>query len=268
MSVTINYSVAGGGGGSGGGGGAVTSVAGKTGAVTLSSTDLTNGSTLENVPINWDGTTPALVSSTNPIPAFGSNAFTYTGAGGATLDGNTYQTGDLALWNGTVFTKIVLGGGYLGSFASTSALQTAYPAASNVSCDALVSGVLYKSDGTTWNKKVQASTDLSDAAVLNQQSTNAQTGTTYALVLADAGQNVDMNNASANTLTIPLNSSVAFPVGTLITVTMAGAGATTIAGAGGVTLNKPSADSLTISAQYRTATLYKTATDTWRVLAN
>lgn len=266
MSVTINYSVAGGGGGAGGGG-AVSSVAGKTGAVTLASTDLTNGSTLENIPINWDGTTPALVSSTNPIPAFGSNAFTYTGAGGAVLDGNTFQTGDLALWNGTVFTKVVLGGGYLGSFGSTGALQTAYPAASNTACIALVSGVIYTSNGTAWQVKVQATTDLSDAAVLNQQSINAQTGTTYTLVLGDAGQDVDMNNASANTLTIPPNSSVAFPVGTLITVTMAGAGITTIAAGAGVTIVKPSARSLAISAQYETAQLFKVATDTWRVLA-
>lgn len=112
-------------------------------------------------------------------------------------------------------------------------------------------------------------TTLSAAApVLNQQTTNAQVGTTYTLVLTDAGKNIDMNNASANTLTIPLNASVAFPQWTLITVTMAGAGLTTIAGAGGVTLVKPTADSLTISAQYRTATLYKVATDTWRVNAN
>lgn len=143
------------------------------------------------------------------------------------------------------------------------------------------------------SKAILASTDLSDGAAINSsistntsniatntsnistltanatiQTINAQTGTTYTLVLTDAGQNVDMSNASANTLTIPLNSSVAFPVGTIISVTQAGAGTTTIAGAGGVTLVKPSADSLSISAQYRTAQLYKTATDTWRVLAN
>ena len=32
---------------------------------------------------------------------------------------------------------------------------------------------------------------------------NTQTGTTYTLVLADAGKVVEMNNASSNTLTVP-----------------------------------------------------------------
>lgn len=129
-----------------------------------------------------------------------------------------------------------------------------------------------------------ATTDLTDGAALNTsvttnttnistltaaqsvQTIDAQTGTTYTLVLADAGQNVDMNNAGANTLTIPLNATVAFPVGTIITVTQAGAGTTTIAAAGGVTIVKPTARTLSISAQYETATLYKTGSDTWRAL--
>jgi hypothetical protein len=142
----------------------------------LATTDLTDVATAitaalaakQNIPIFWNGTTPALVSSTNPVPAFGSNAFLYTGAGGAVLDGNTFQTGDLALWNGTVFMKEIFGGGYLGTFASTAALQTAYPAASNPACIALVVGVIYISNGTAWQVKVQASTDLSDSASLER----------------------------------------------------------------------------------------------------
>lgn len=107
------------------------------------------------------------------------------------------------------------------------------------------------------------------AAAQTVQALNAQTGTTYTIVLADAGKNVDMSNASANTLTIPTNASVAFPVGTIISVTMAGAGITTIAPVNGtVTLVKATADSLSISAQWKTALLYKSATDTWRVTAS
>src|SRR5689334_11950484 len=55
---------------------------------------------------------------------------------------------------------------------------------------------------------------------------NAQTGTTYTLVLGDAGKVVEMNNAASNTLTVPPNSSVAFPVNTVIEVFQLGAGAT------------------------------------------
>ena len=46
------------------------------------------------------------------------------------------------------------------------------------------------------------------------QTINAQTGTTYTLVLTDAGKIVTLSNASAITLTVPTNASVAFPVGT------------------------------------------------------
>jgi len=98
---------------------------------------------------------------------------------------------------------------------------------------------------------------------------NTQTGTSYTAVLADEGKIVEMNNASANTLTIPLNSSVAYPVGTVIQVTQLGAGTTSVQGAIGVTLNGATgADSVTgpiaaLSAQYDAVSLYKRATDTW-----
>lgn len=113
-----------------------------------------------------------------------------------------------------------------------------------------------------------ATTDLTDAHVLAEQTTNAQTGTTYSLALTDAGKNVDMNNASANVLTIPLNANVAFPIGTVVTVTQAGAGVTTVSPASGVTVTKPAARALAISAQTETAFLYKIGTDAWRVYCN
>jgi hypothetical protein len=92
---------------------------------------------------------------------------------------------------------------------------------------------------------------------------NAQTGTTYTLVLGDAGKVVTMSNASANTLTIPTNASVAYDVGTVINVMMIGAGTTTIAGDTGVTVNGTSAGSVDVSAQYQGVALLKIATDSW-----
>jgi len=91
---------------------------------------------------------------------------------------------------------------------------------------------------------------------------NAQTGTTYTLVLADGGKLVEMNNASANTLTVPPNSSVALPVGTQILVVQTGAGQTTLAAGSGVTINSKDGN-LKLSAQWCAATLIKRATDTW-----
>lgn len=92
---------------------------------------------------------------------------------------------------------------------------------------------------------------------------NDQTGTTYTLALTDAAHFVTMNNASANTLTIPDNATVAFPVGTVITVGQKGAGTTTIDAATGVTLNGVSGGQGDVSAQWATVMLRKTATDAW-----
>jgi hypothetical protein len=94
---------------------------------------------------------------------------------------------------------------------------------------------------------------------------NARTAS-YTLVLTDAGKQIDMSVAGANTVTIPTNANEPFEIGTVIWVCMQGAGITTINGPG-VTLQKPAAKSLSISAQYEMARLHKVATDTWRVNA-
>ena len=89
---------------------------------------------------------------------------------------------------------------------------------------------------------------------------NAQTES-YTLVLADKDKIVEMSNASANTLTVPLNATVAYPVGTQINIIQTGAGQTTVAATGGVTIN--STPGLKIRAQWSSATLIKRATNTW-----
>ena len=91
---------------------------------------------------------------------------------------------------------------------------------------------------------------------------NAQTGTTYTLVLTDAGKLVTLTNAAAITLTVPLNASVAFATGTTISLYQGGAGTVTVAAAGGVTIRSAQSN-LDIQYQYSMAALIKTATDTW-----
>ena len=90
---------------------------------------------------------------------------------------------------------------------------------------------------------------------------NTQTSA-YTLVLGDAGKIVEMNVSSACTLTIPLNASVAFPTGTVISVFQLGAGQLNIVGAGGVTID--SAGSKThLNVQYSSGALRKRGTDEW-----
>lgn len=85
----------------------------------------------------------------------------------------------------------------------------------------------------------------------------------YTAALADAETLIEMNSASATVFTIPPNSSVAFPIGTVIEVSRMGAGSVTIAQGSGVTIY-PS-NSQTVAAQYKSAFLRKQATDTWIV---
>ena len=91
---------------------------------------------------------------------------------------------------------------------------------------------------------------------------NAQTGTTYTLALTDAYKSVTLTNASAITLTVPPNSSVAFDIGTVITLDQLGAGQVTVAPGSGVTINSRGS-AFKLVGQYSTAGLKKIATDTW-----
>jgi len=113
----------------------------------------------------------------------------------------------------------------------------------------------------TTNKKIAVGngTDALDFAT-STLPINAQSAS-YTLVLADKDKIVEMSNASANTLTVPLNATVAYPVGTQINIIQTGAGQTTVAATGGVTIN--STPGLKIRSQWSSATLIKRATNTW-----
>ena len=94
-------------------------------------------------------------------------------------------------------------------------------------------------------------------------SINAQTGTTYTLVLTDAGKLLTVENGSAVTLTVPTNASVAFDVGTVIALGQLGVGLATVVGDTGVTINGTTPGNSALGGQYATASLTKIATDTW-----
>lgn len=92
----------------------------------------------------------------------------------------------------------------------------------------------------------------------------------YTAVLADQYQAlVPMNKATAVAFKIPTNASVAFPVGTVITVLNKGVGTCTISAVTAGTTTILSAGAVAASptlAQYKTAACIKTATDTWYVV--
>ncbi len=94
--------------------------------------------------------------------------------------------------------------------------------------------------------------------------------TDYTAVIADQYQQlVPMNKATAVAFKIPTNASVAFPVGTVITILNKGAGVCTISAVTSGTTTVLSAGAVAASptvAQYKTAACIKTATDTWYVV--
>lgn len=98
---------------------------------------------------------------------------------------------------------------------------------------------------------------------------NADATADYTAVIADAYQVlVPMNKATAVAFKIPTNASVAFPVGTAITILNKGAGAVTISAVTSGTTTVLSAGAVAAAptlAQYKTAVAIKTATDTWYI---
>jgi len=118
-----------------------------------------------------------------------------------------------------------------------------------------------------------ATGDILTAATVNGLVTftvnTAQTAD-YTAVLADQYQTLTpMNKATAIAFKIPTNASVAYPIGTALTVLNIGAGTCTISAVTSGTTTVLSASAVAASptlAQYKTAVCIKTATDTWYVV--
>jgi hypothetical protein len=111
------------------------------------------------------------------------------------------------------------------------------------------------------NSTKLATTAYADRIAQGVGSPNTQTGN-YTLALADAGKTVEQNLGTATTVTVPPNSSVAFPIGTIIEVARYGAGTVAIAAGAGVTI-RSRGGLLSIGNQYGAVSLRKRATDEW-----
>jgi hypothetical protein len=113
------------------------------------------------------------------------------------------------------------------------------------------SGVVF-SDGTQTKEGVPSQTPI------------IQKTASYTLsALTERDDLIEMGSSSALTLTIPLNSAVAFPIGTSLDILQTSTGQVTIAGAAGVTVN--ATPGLKLRTQWSSATLFKRAENTWVV---
>lgn len=107
------------------------------------------------------------------------------------------------------------------------------------------------------------------APAVRQVQASEQTATARTLAATDDGLTLRNNNASAQTITLPLNSAVELPVGFTCNLMQYGAGTVTITAASGVTLNGVSAGSCSIQTRYRgLATVTKIATNEWLVFGD
>lgn len=97
---------------------------------------------------------------------------------------------------------------------------------------------------------------------------NTQSGTNYSVTLADCANNtiIQMNNGSANTITIPLNATTAIPVGSFFYGFQLGAGQTSFAkGDPSIVFNSES-NYVKIGARYTAVMAVKVGTDQWNLI--
>lgn len=167
--------------------------------------------------------------------------------------------------------SVANGGTGISSFGSGVATWLGTPSSANLAAavtDETGSGALVFGTSPT----ITGAT-LGDAIIRQPLVTPSFTTNAYTLVLGDQGDILlASNGATAGTINIPTNATVAFPTGTQITVIQTGSGQLTIQAttSGTTTVNSTGATTTApkLRAQNSSATLIKTGTDTWYVVGD
>ena len=159
--------------------------------------------------------------------------------------------------------------GFSGSTSGTTTVQaTAVAGTTTLTLPAATDTLVGKATTDTLTNKTLTSPTINGATIgtsIINLAINAQTGTTYTPVLADNGKLVTLSNASAITLTVPTNASVAYATGAQINIEQIGAGQVTIVGDTGVTVNGTGTK---LRTQWSAATLVKLGTDSWTLIGD
>lgn len=197
-----------------------------------------NGSSIGTINIA-SGSTAATFTFANQVVLNPSDvvSFVFQGTTDATVAG---------IW-WTIGGSIIPGGGsYSGTLAADLDVSITTPTNGQV--------LTYNTAAQKWQNVAPFTGNLG----INNQTAN------YTLALTDINGLVRMNVAAPNTVTVPPSSSVAFPVGSVISVRQVGVGTTTIAAGAGVLITTPGG--LVLSSQYATIQLINVANNTWDLI--
>lgn len=201
----------------------------------------------------------ATISSTSKV-GFIYNESTSTWhpiAGVANTTADYSWTGNHNFANDVTFADVVSAKAGVNNFANPSARDAAIPSP----ISGTVVFVRQDNSGNVINQIQYYSTTATawvnyyDAQLVNKTAN-------YVIALNDSGKTITVNASSATTITVPTNATVAFPIGTTITVFQTGAGETSFVEASGVTIRSKGSYKK-LNAQYSGAQLVKLETDVW-----
>lgn len=121
---------------------------------------------------------------------------------------------------------------------------------------------IYSSTSGSWESAFTTDTSAAGPVAYPQ---NIQSGN-YTLVLSDAGKHIYSNNTGAQTITIPTNASVAYPIGTLVTIVNMGTTKIVLSMSGVSVIPNDSTSALATAmiASGSSVQLMKTGTNTWK----
>lgn len=233
------------------------------------------------------GTAPLLVTSTTVVANLNANALqgntpSQTATANSIVqrnaDGNI--AGNFFIGNGSQLTGISAGfplangTSNINAPASGGNINISVGGAANVlittSTGVNVTGYLTVTGNITGGI-ISNSTNVFSTAASNyaigyrQMPQNSQSGATYTLVLDDEGKSVYLTGTTTCTVTIPANSSQAFPIGSVLTMINNNSGALSINSSATLQLANGNAANRSVATKGM-ATCIKVATDTWYII--
>lgn len=206
------------------------------------------------------------LDSTNELQYYSGSAWVSISA--EAIIGSVQAKGDLVVGTGlNTISRVAVGANDTTLVAdSTTATGVAWKTPPVAATNSITSAQIVT--GTIVNANISASAAI-ELGKLADATISIQTATNYPLQLTDKNKFIKMSvTTTANTVTVPLDSSVQFPEGAQIHIIQYGSGKTQVVGASG-SVNIYATPGAYLRAQYSSATLLKCATaNTWMLMGD